>query len=750
MGWCIIAPVNDFRYRAPRLVNRLEARGARLEKLGDSKYSQVMKPLRVPRPVVDPLIIGFDSEWNPADGRLISVQFAALIGGVLVSSVIYVDVLTSQSLFSHVLSFLENNNLTTGKRPKRVYLISHFAQSEISKIQNYLHEWKLRVYNKAMSAESTFSGDDFEDELHQKGWAKQGATKLKILDLYGYFSRGLDRVGVLVQLPKISLDASRINEIRRADPDLFETYAKRDAEICVKAFTELRSLFLDEFDVDLLKYPTTPSLAGAVFRAKFLDAPIVPYRIEARLSHRQNKKTGAWKEFQVVTYVYDGSLDLRHLALRAYWGGRAECYARGFTRGYFDYYDVVSLYPSAAMLQPLPNLSTQWLPFTSLKDAVPLEGFCAVHFEFPSDAEYPCLPVVPAKPEKLFFPIKGISFCTLAEVRAAVKLGARILEIRGFGFAPTRVEQNHPVGNFMRRFLGLKETAQRDSLAREMWKLVMNALIGKFHQSSPEYDENIMLAFMQKTGLESLSDPSFRKYFYRTPVVGPCWAPEWASLILGKARALMAELIARGSLLCSTDSGLFVKGTNMECGALTELRSVGSDFKKEFESDAIFLARTRLYALIKDGQVVKTARHGTIANERAFADIVIHNLAARRDLGEKAQRTHLATVKDMMQKNKPLGDAETWERSLKWDWDGKRILNKPNINLWTQFTLTTPYNEIPDFPQDYKPKARLGRPKALSPRQRVTAQKLHRQGWSLRKIARYLNVGAATVKRSID
>jgi hypothetical protein len=749
-----------------RIVNILAmAKGPRLEKLGESKYTQVMKPLLVPKVVKHAIIIGFDSEWNPKSGELISIQFAIVKNDNLHSRIYYVNELSTKGLFEYVLRFLNEAQVSLSGMPRvRIYLIAHFAQSEISKITDFLEEWKLRVYNKAMSAEASIGALEdleYESELHQRGWTKRGKYGLKILDLYGYFPRGLDKVGELVNLPKVDLDASKIHLILKQNPELFEQYAKRDSEICAKAFVELRELFLGEFGIDILKYPTTASLAGAIFRSRFLKEPNMPYRIEYRISKRQ-KPSGEWTEKVSPVHVYNGGLDIRNMALRSYWGGRAECYARGFLQVDFEYYDIISIYPSASMLLPLPNKSTRWLRIESLKEALLLEGFCRVRFEFPSDCKYPCLPVMPVKPEKLFFPLKGESYCTLSELRTALKFGAEIQEIEGYGFKPTESERNHPVAEFMRFFLKLKESEPEGSLKREMWKLIMNSLIGKFHQTSPEYDENYMLSFMQKTGLESLSDPGLRKYLYKSPVVGPCWSPEWATLILGKARALMAELIAKGSLFCSTDSGLFPKGTNLECEALEQLRSVGSDFRKEYECDSALLGRSRLYALFKNGEIIKSARHGTIASEHVFAEIVKDNLKAGKDLELKAQKTHLATAKDMIKKGKKLGESEIWERLIKWGWDGKRELAQPNVDIWKEWSETEPLKEIPEFPVESKepisrvktrepkvPRIKLGRPRALDLEQIAEAKKLHEDGWSLRKIAKHFRVGVATIKRSL-
>jgi len=757
-----------------RIANYLRmARTPDIARMDESKYSQVMKPLVRKGRVKYAVIVGFDSEWNPESRELLSIQFAVVKNGSLFSKVYYVTELSTKNLFEHVLKFLGEAQVSLSGMPKvRIYLIAHFAQSEISKIRNYLKEWKLRVYNKAMSAEASLGAiedKEYESEIHQRKPVEHGRYGLKILDLYGYFSMALEKVGDLLGVPKVKgVDRSKIHLLIKRNPRRFEAYAKRDAEICAKAFVELRELFLREFETDIVYYPTTAGLAGAIFRLKFLKEPAVPYEMVPMLSRKQ-KPNGEWAEKVAYETGFVGDRNVRYWAMISYWGGRIESYGRGYLKGDFDYYDIVSIYPSASRLQPLPNKDTRWTRFESLEEALPLEGYCRVRFEFPAECKYPCLPVMPVYEKKLFFPLSGESYCTLAELRTALSLGARIHKCEGYGFKPTEAERNHALTEFMRTFLRLKEGEPEGSLKREIWKLLMNSLIGKFHQASPEYDENYMIEFMKKAGLETLGDPKFKRYLKKPSRVGPCWAPEWATLITGKARALMAEFIAKGSLFCSTDSGLFPKGTNLECEALKQLHSVDSDFRLEHECDSALLVRSRMYALLKEGKVTDCARHGTIASKEDFAKIVLDNLKAGRDLGAKAQKTHLATLKEAVQKGKKLGEQEILERPIKWDyWDGKRELTNPNINLWTEWTETKPLKEIPETPakgpretkaegREHRkhrklraPRVRLGRPKALSPEQTKEIQKLSKEGWSMRKLAKRYKVGVATIKRAME
>jgi len=738
-----------------------------IERISDEKYDAVMKQIQPKKPVASPVILGFDSEFSPRTSELISVQFAVVKNGELRSNLFYLDSLTAQDLLGYVLIFLGETGIAIRVEKPRIYLVSHFAQAEISKVRDYLKEFKIKVYNKAMSGEGEFvwtGEEEYENEVHVKS-VKLGKYRIKILDLYGYFPRKLEDIADMIGLPKLEVDASRIDEIRRENPALFEAYAKRDAEICLKAFIELRDLFLKEYQVDILYYPTTASLAGTVFRQRFLKGPTAPMREEVKAFRKLTKKKG-WVTTYRKTALFDGSRDVRHMSLLCYWGGRAEAYVRGLTKGDFEYRDVVSLYPSVALLQPLPTENTKWIQFSSLEEALPLEGFCQVTFQFPSDCRYPCFPVMVPGINKLLFPLKGESYCTVAEIKAALKMGVKIHTIRGWGFKPAKPEIEHNLAVFMKHFMQRKSSESKGTIRYEMWKLIMNSIVGKFNQKNPEIGLTEVQSFMLRKGLSLeemsrwLSDYRLRGLIAKPRSVGACWAPEWASLITGRARALMAEFIAKGSLFCSTDSVLLPRGTDLECDALTQLRSVGSDLQKEFDVDTAFIARTRLYALMKDGKIVKNARHGTIASEEGFNEVVLKCLEAGRDLELPVQKIHLVGLKEVFKKGKRLGEEELLERKILWGWDDKRIPVNPDTNLFAEYSETIPHMDAMDLirkateeiqtikqPKKELKAGRVGRPRKLGEDAAKEIVKLHRRGVPIRKLARKYRVSVGTIHK---
>ena len=694
----------------------IEARECDIELIGDEKYTQPLIPARPRKPVKDFSLLGFDTEYHPTEHRLLSVQLAAYgADGELRSKAFKWDKprITASGLLNLCLDFVRS----IGLEPDRsMFLISHFSQSEIGMIENWLDEFRIKVYSKAMGGEMVEDGEGMREVAAR---AEAGGRRLKIIDLFAYFPTSLKQIGEMVGLEKFEVDRERIDELAKSDWAGFSRYAARDAEIALKAFTRLRSDVLSQYGVDVLRSPTMPSVAGSIFRTRFLKRPACPVRLRADL--RTVKVKSGYSERVRRRLVYGGPLDPRHLALRCYWGGRNEAYVRGLFDGNYRLYDAVSLYPSASMLQPLPNDSTRWELFDRMEDGINLEGLCRCEFEFPPDQLYPSLPVKEEWHKKLYFPSEGVSYCTISEIRIACELGAEIKSIRGFVFEPTDAERDHDLSKFVKHFLGLKSESPEGSLGYETNKLIINSLIGKFVQrSDAEFEAAQTLKRGFGLSLEQLSgalkDHRIRRILKHPQTVGSVWSPEWAALITGRGRALMGELVALGAMFCSTDSALLPASALVDCDAVAQLKSVGSDFRPtpldgDERIDRALMFSTRRYALMRDGKVVDCARHGCAVSKEDFARLVLEYLEVGRDLGIKISKKHLVGPREAIREFKELGSDEDREALIRFDWDGKRELEKPDVDVFRESTGTRPLREAPAI-EAGRERARRGRPKS--------------------------------------
>src|SRR2546427_9059198 len=99
---------------------------------------------------------------------------------------------------------------------------------------------------------------------------------------------------------------------------------------------------------------------------------------------------------------------------------------------------------------------------------------------------YPCLPVPGEMSDKLYCPLEGTTWCTLSEVREAIRLGVRVIKITGIGFKPGPDDINHPVRRYALDFMEKKSSSQ--GAERETHKLLLNSLIGKFVETQKDTD----------------------------------------------------------------------------------------------------------------------------------------------------------------------------------------------------------------------------------------------------------------------
>jgi hypothetical protein len=684
-------------------------------------------PETPPRVLNDHIVIAYDCEWDPhAAGKpLLSIQFAYLAkdqqGNDKTISAVYDPPgprINYKQLVQFVVRFIRENKIPAKPSATgRVYvdLIAHFAQAEISMIENHFRDVAIvPVGGKA----------------HMAGLPSVRVGKktfcVKIIDLYAFFKTGLEEVGEYVGLRKLDdgVDRSRLAELKIRDPAKYDAYARRDVEIPIKAYWEFREQILRAFGIDVLTKRTLPSVAGEIFRRRFLTVMPVRSRI-AKQRHFRPRKDGVVESVE-ERLVYDGEgasrEERRIFACKCNHGALAEAYVHGFWNGPVDEWDVTSCYPLAAMLQPLPNANTKWFvrtnPGLALAD---VEGFGFAEFTFPPETQYPCLVTHRRGYERMAFVLQGETYCTVAELRMAQKLGAVFKKVRLHVFKPTDGERNHDVGRYMQHFFALKKDLAKETLEYEVVKLLMNGLIGKFaerpHPDRLIQEERRVLREGWPGVARVVASSPFLQGIYRGQLrTGSLFVPEWSTLILGRARELMADFIQRGALLVSTDSVLVPSGTSIECRSRDLLRSVGGDMAKKRTVDAVIIIRTRLYAMLMRPEnweklpveergevvarddnwvVVKIARHGVAVDKpdcgRAFLSSLQHKCATAVGAQKKTLLGAGAAIR--------AGTEINFERVVghepKFAWDGKRALVNGAVNPWASYSETKPYQSLP-------------------------------------------------------
>jgi hypothetical protein len=648
---------------------------------------------------------------RPSYGRRFRLGGRVFCEGELFSRVYYAAKprLSADDLGNYLEQFLLDAGVTPpGRgRNRRVYLVAHFAQAELGTLEDPIRDVCIRQYGKA-----------HHGRLRPLKNHDGTIWDIRLVDLYAFYAVSLEKIGAYIGLPKVHSERTQLEALLQSDRAAFERYAARDAEIALVAFDRLRQSLLQQWRIDILHKPTLPSVASDIFRRHFLSVPPSPAQTA---SQAVSRRTGAgYRRGRRQVAVYSGPADVRLLAGRAYWGGRVEAYLRGLVQQPVAEWDAVSLYPYAAVLQPLPNARTRWLHVESVVQLEALEGFGIFRFRFPKGTVYPCLPTVRPGVDRLLFPLQGTTSCTFSEIRAATRMGARIEIVSAWGFAPSEGERSHDVQRYVEHFIALKKEAAKGSLEYTTAKLLLNALVGKFGEKRQD-DELLSLERAARwENIEGVGgilarSTSTRDGLRSAPAVGTLFAIEWATLIVGRARALMAELIAKGALLVSTDAVILPASLSLDCPALDALRSVGSDMALEVQADAVFIARSRMYALLRRADnvardakvlarnetwaVIKVARHGAAESETAFAELVLRCLRSARDEAVPVSRTRLLTARAAVRESRPgaphrINEPVMREATTSFAWDGKRRLADRDVNPFRSASPTRPYLSI--------------------------------------------------------
>jgi len=819
-----------------------------LKQLGmitDSMNTKFLRPADRSLKVKSPLIVGFDLKYIPS--RMLSYQFYTENKRGIVYPSGDDEPFDPEIFVQYLETFLG------GQLVSDVYLISHDVQSDLIQYED-LENFELSPTSIGMNCKWKFGGHNFV-----------------VIDSMNFFDTEIDQIGLWLGVPVMSLNGiggqsdnywkEHMDQLLSLHKREFEEYAIRDAEIVYKAFVILRNKILKDHDVDILHpyYRTWASASLQIFRWKFLNEPITPQRVVIFPREKPNKNKTIWDEKPDNIQVFNGDYGVRRLSLEAYHGGRDEAFIRGHLKGDYSYYDVESLYPSSAMLQPLPLKNTKWhdvvkyfefirvQPKTSVLSIIngkffglsktaegnikiqpvveppqslsrlgellktfrndkgnfesrmkrlggieyfagvkeedededyhygsremlfnpsemsglttkierlltvpfyggksnflliledlfnQLQGFVDIEFEFPDSFLYPCLPY--AERKKLYFPSKGRSCCTFSELRAALNFGASIEINRGYVFLPGELERDHPLKPYFQELFNHKKAAQKGTIDYQRYKFLMNALIGKFCQRLRLGDDLALIKNKTLSHVQSPKGQQKRKKYYE---VGLGWAPEWASLIEGKSRSIMAEFIAKGTLFVSTDSVLLPQGSDINCPALEELRSIGSNLEKEYDIDELIIIKSRTYALYKNQEPVKLARHGASLPKDEFANKIKDALAGK-PFDEHYTEKRRIKFTEACKSGQPLHKQIERQRIISLKWDGKRILENPDIDVFRQCSATKP---IHDFPKS----SRGAKQKELDI---ARIKKMRSQGMSIQRIAAELGESGATIGRRV-
>lgn len=588
-----------------------------IEQLGLGAFERVISPLAKVRSF-DGLVVGFDTEYTSRTQEPLCFQLSD--GGA--RSYFYGRAVSPARLAAALVRDFGV------QRGDEVCLVSYFSIAELQHLPVKRASFAWREYG-------TGSLDcSFLDE-------RSGVT-LHIFDLARFFDKqGLAAVASAFGLEKLDFDTSRVTRASLKSAR-FREYAVRDAWLCGAIVRKLREQFAP-WAVDPIQEKTAASTAAAVFRRGWVSEPIQCENNSARLA-----------------------------GMRACWGGHAEAYARGLFDGVSEL-DIKSAYPRAAIeLGTMPDGKT-WREVSTLRQLERcVGGFALVDFSFPEEEQYPCLPVVLR--EAQLYPLRGREWVTFSEVSLALRLGASVRIVEGWGYTGgTRI-----LRDYMEEILEKRSKAQ--GAERVALKLLANSLIGKFAQRVSEVDLETLRKFSESEGvlLDDLACMSREELqalgLGAMPRVGAVFHPEWNALITGYTRAEIADLARSTRALYVATDAVWTQHPPKKPPAWLDLKRFGR----------AVVARTRLGMIEEDGGAIHCAHH-SIWNRKAAIQLL-----ANLEAGKLTYSTRRPLkLRESLRKGERFGKWIEEKRVANAKWDGKR-------KLYTD-GRTSPWRSVDDF-----------------------------------------------------
>lgn len=243
--------------------------------------------------------------------------------------------------------------------------------------------------------------------------------------------KSLRDVGQLIDLPKLEIpkpfSIEQMDEYLRDCPDGFNAYALRDAEVAVKY-----AMRLADFAERTLRIKTLPATASGLALRWYLstlqDAGID--RLAAFGLQRTVREAFHGPTKRRRTYKDEEPTPMRRiqdaLTTECYAGGRNECFWTGPTpRGHWTDFDLAGAYSTGLLDLPFIDFDKPRAT-TDISDYLGhVAGYAYIDFEHTPETRYPVF-AISRGGKGLVFPLKGRTYATAPEIRAAHDLGCSI------------------------------------------------------------------------------------------------------------------------------------------------------------------------------------------------------------------------------------------------------------------------------------------------------------------------------------
>ena len=482
------------------------------------------------------IIIGFDTEFVRVDdstNRILSYQYAVKTSAGMSKGIVYPkgsnvsDRIALHELIIKAIEHARREGVIGRRWPTEIYAAAHFTRADLASFKDF---GAIRTsFDNVRNSYATLTAP-YGVHAYDSGRNRRDLS-IKLFDTMALAPNktSLEALGKLLDIPKISLPhgaIERMDELLESDPQLFERYAIRDAEITAEHLWKMIEFVEENLGTDDPPI-TLGSLAVNMLMGLWAREGIDVQQVLGQHTVRQRRydpNTGQRFAFNRSVSLATVS-EHEQLATEAYHGGRNEAYRFGLTDNDFWWdVDISGAYSTAMAAIRVPDWNN--LRVTRDIEDYPAEtlGIARVRFEFPHDVRFPCLPV--RSNNGLIFPLEGESYCASPEIALARQLGANISIMHGVVIP--WLNDVRPFALFSRTVREKRKSHAKGSVFERTWKEIGNSVYGKTAQG-----------LKAKNVYDNRSDQSQRLPPSRVT------QPYLAAYITSLVRAALGEMIAR-------------------------------------------------------------------------------------------------------------------------------------------------------------------------------------------------------------
>lgn len=505
------------------------------------------------------LVIGIDTEYSPESvttNNVLSYQFFASSPAGDWLGIHYPSRKRRLKLARYIGSVIKIG-LKEGflqEWPSEVILCAHFALADFpafEDLSNLVRKMDT-VRRTFISLQKPIKITCYDENRHAR------KVQVQIRDSMLLAPNGkasLKDLGDILGIEKLNLDEGQIERmdvLLASNKPLFETYALRDAEICVRYCDKMRELHHALLGMNTIPF-TLSSLGVSLLLQTWKKAGYSADEILGKESVTDEHFNGKYAVKSTKWVSIPGVYMWESFVIETYHGGRNEQYlfGAGEVNDWVDW-DLCGAYTTAMALLGMPD----WSGIYHTRDLDAYQpsalGFARVDFRFPEGTRFPCLPV--RTEAGLIYPLEGQSHCCAPEIYLAVKMGASVV-IRD-GIILPQNSNVKPFADFIKLATKMRKEYPKGSIFELAWKELGNGTYGKTAQ-----------------GLREKRCYSSRKNTYDRLPPSKITNPFFAAWVTSFVRAVLSEIMAslpdHVAVCNATTDGLLCTATEMEMDECT-------------------------------------------------------------------------------------------------------------------------------------------------------------------------------------